>query len=137
MIIATPTRPEAYTTMLFITFGSSCVRRTRSRLAPVSRAASMYSCTATRRVAASATRATGGMNTIVTAIIAFSRPGPRDAPIAIASRIAGKAYSMSSTRMMAVPTRPPESPAQAPSSVPITVAATVGPRPASSESLPP
>ncbi len=41
------------------------------------------------------------MNTIVTAITVFVRPGPREAPTAMASRMAGNAYSTSIARISA------------------------------------
>src|SRR5215467_9184329 len=60
-------------------------------LAPLRRAASMYSRKMTRRVAASATREIGAINTTLIASTEFVTPGPSDAEIAIASMIAGKA----------------------------------------------
>ena len=109
----------------------------RRVLAPLRRAASMYSSTMTRRVADSATRAIGAMYTMLTEMITLSRPGPSDAPIAIASRIAGNPYIMSRLRISTDRTAPPTYPANAPIAVPIAVAISTGAKPASSESWPP
>ena len=91
MTMLSPIRPEAYTKIGLKMFGSTCDNRMHAVLAPLRRAASMYSRTMTRRVAASATREIGAMNTMLIASIEFVAPGPSDAEMAIASMIAGNA----------------------------------------------
>jgi hypothetical protein len=91
MTMLSPISPEAYTKIGLKMFGSTCDLRMHAVLAPLRRAASMYSRTMTRRVAASATREIGAMNTMLIASTEFVTPGPSDAEIAIASMIAGNA----------------------------------------------
>src|SRR5947209_5075593 len=79
-----PTRLEAYTKIGLKMFGSTWSTITRAVPAPLIRAASMYSCTITWRAADSATRAIGGMNTMLRAMIELWTPAPSDAAMAIA-----------------------------------------------------
>src|SRR3954469_4284710 len=66
MIMLKPTRPAEYTKIGLKMFSKSSEKMIAGALAPLNRAASMYSSTMARRVAASATRAIGAMYTMLT-----------------------------------------------------------------------
>src|SRR3979490_650352 len=96
MIMLKPTRPAEYTKIGLKMFGSSWVNRIAGVPAPLRRAASMYSSTMARGAprsgrggaAGGGGGAIGATYTMLTEMITLSKPGPSDAPIAIASRIA-------------------------------------------------
>src|SRR5690349_2314577 len=133
LTIARPMRPDVYTKMGLAMFGRSWYWMIWRGDAPATLAASTYSCTTTWRVADSATRETGGINTIVMATMVLVIPGPSAAAIPIASSSAGNAYDTSITRISTLSTRPPKYAATAPITVPIAVPIITGAIPASSD----
>ena len=76
-----------------------CRRMIHASVAPSERAARTYTSLRTVITEPRAMRAKIGMYTMPMAIIALVSPGPRTATMAMASRIAGKANSMSIRRI--------------------------------------
>ena len=97
----------------------------------------MYSCTMTCRVADSATRETGGTNTMLKATIELLTPAPSDDAIAIASRIGRERVRHVHDPHQDRAGCPPHVGGQGTDIVPTTVAMMTGTIPAINDSWPP
>ena len=113
------------------------VRMMRKAPAPLARAASTKSIARTCVVTDSVTRVIGGMKTMVMARSALPTPAPSEPAMATASRIEGKAYNTSVSRMTSILVRPPIKPATRPSVPPIASATATGSTPMVRDRRPP
>jgi hypothetical protein len=102
-----PRASDAATITGDATFGSTRATRSHHGLDPIDCEASMKVSSRTARVCARISRVKPGMNTIVRAIMAFVRPGPRTPAIASARISAGIERIASITRMRVLSNHPP------------------------------